>query len=235
MQGGCFCASYLEGESVLAGAEPHVLHLGAVDHHLSHISAGHKHWLLSGKSPCVCRPKCKKHCRHPQHVFLFSDHLATQHVQSWHCANALQSCRLLHNVVISKYGVMRSCIHSKGEQSLWQSCWGCVVVELDAFSDTKAWPNFPFQMKAEFVYSPQCVRALLEEGFKQDIISVPHWKTRRLEMRRRAAFSRSILSLVLSGQRPQAWGLCGHLLYRTWPDARSQPRIIFFPCGLWLT
>lgn len=44
MRGGCFCASYLEGESVLAGAEPHVLHLGAVDHHLSHISAGHKHW-----------------------------------------------------------------------------------------------------------------------------------------------------------------------------------------------
>lgn len=38
------CVSYLEGESVLAGAEPHVLHGGAVDHHLSHISAGHKHW-----------------------------------------------------------------------------------------------------------------------------------------------------------------------------------------------
>lgn len=35
---------YLEGEPVLAGAEPHVLHGGAVDHHLSHISAGHKHW-----------------------------------------------------------------------------------------------------------------------------------------------------------------------------------------------
>lgn len=47
-------------------------------------------------------------------------------------------------------------------------------------------------------------------------------------MRRWAAFSRSILSLVLSGQRPQAWGLCGHLLHGTWPDARSQPRIIFF-------
>lgn len=36
--------AYLEGESVLAGAEPHVLHWGAVDHHLSHIAAGHKHW-----------------------------------------------------------------------------------------------------------------------------------------------------------------------------------------------
>jgi len=35
---------YLEGESVLAGAEPHVLHGGAVDHHPSHLSAGHKHW-----------------------------------------------------------------------------------------------------------------------------------------------------------------------------------------------
>lgn len=40
----CICVSYLEGESVLAGAEPHVLHGGAGDHHLSHISAGHKHW-----------------------------------------------------------------------------------------------------------------------------------------------------------------------------------------------
>lgn len=36
--------SYLEGESVLAGTEPHVLHGGAVDHHLSHILGGHKHW-----------------------------------------------------------------------------------------------------------------------------------------------------------------------------------------------
>lgn len=41
--------SYLEGESVLAGAEPHVLHGGAVDHHLSHISAGHKHWAVGLK------------------------------------------------------------------------------------------------------------------------------------------------------------------------------------------
>lgn len=41
--------SYLEGESVLAGAEPHVLHGGAVDHHLSHISAGHKHWTVGLK------------------------------------------------------------------------------------------------------------------------------------------------------------------------------------------
>lgn len=40
----CVCVPYLEGEPVLAGAEPHVLHGGAVDHHLSHISAGHKHW-----------------------------------------------------------------------------------------------------------------------------------------------------------------------------------------------
>lgn len=40
----CVCVFYLEGESVLAGAEPHVLHGGAADHHLSHISAGHKHW-----------------------------------------------------------------------------------------------------------------------------------------------------------------------------------------------
>lgn len=43
------CVSYLEGESVLAGAEPHVLHGGAVDHHLSHISAGHKHWAVGLK------------------------------------------------------------------------------------------------------------------------------------------------------------------------------------------
>lgn len=41
--------SYLEGESVLAGAEPHVLHGGAADHHLSHISAGHKHWAAGLK------------------------------------------------------------------------------------------------------------------------------------------------------------------------------------------
>lgn len=38
------CVSYLEGESVLTGTEPHVLHGGAADHHLSHISAGHKCW-----------------------------------------------------------------------------------------------------------------------------------------------------------------------------------------------
>lgn len=43
------CASYLEGESVLARAESHVLHGGAVDHHLSHISAGHKHWAAGWK------------------------------------------------------------------------------------------------------------------------------------------------------------------------------------------
>lgn len=36
-------ASYLETEPVFAGAEPHVVHGGAVDHHLSHISAGPKH------------------------------------------------------------------------------------------------------------------------------------------------------------------------------------------------
>lgn len=43
------CASYLEGEPVLAGAEPHVLHGGAVDHHLSHTLAGHKHWSVGFK------------------------------------------------------------------------------------------------------------------------------------------------------------------------------------------
>lgn len=46
---GYFCASYLKGESVLAGAEPHVLHGGAADHHLGHISAGHKHWSAEMK------------------------------------------------------------------------------------------------------------------------------------------------------------------------------------------
>lgn len=40
------CVSYLEGEPVLAGAEPHVFHGGAVDHHLSHTLAGHKHWSV---------------------------------------------------------------------------------------------------------------------------------------------------------------------------------------------
>lgn len=43
------CVSYLEGEPVLAGAEPHVLHGGAVDHHLSHTLAGHKHWSAGFK------------------------------------------------------------------------------------------------------------------------------------------------------------------------------------------
>lgn len=41
--------SYLEGESILAGTEPHVLHGGAVDHHLSHILAGYKHWAVGLK------------------------------------------------------------------------------------------------------------------------------------------------------------------------------------------
>lgn len=45
----CVCVSYLKGESVLAGAEPHVLHGGAADHHLSHIAAGHKHWAAGLK------------------------------------------------------------------------------------------------------------------------------------------------------------------------------------------
>ena len=47
------CVSYLEGESVLAGAEPHVLHGGAVDHHLSHISAGHEHWAAGLKETVI--------------------------------------------------------------------------------------------------------------------------------------------------------------------------------------
>lgn len=49
------CVLYLEGESVLAGAEPHVLHGGAVDHHLSHISAGHKHWAAELRRSYVIR------------------------------------------------------------------------------------------------------------------------------------------------------------------------------------
>lgn len=78
---GCFCASYLEGESVLAGAEPHVLHGGAADHHLSHISAGHKHWSAEMKRRSF--------------VCFDSAQIKTQRAQSLHCANALQSCRLL--------------------------------------------------------------------------------------------------------------------------------------------
>lgn len=46
--------SYLEGESVLAGAQPHVLHGGAVDHHLSHISAGHKNWAAGSEEEKLC-------------------------------------------------------------------------------------------------------------------------------------------------------------------------------------
>lgn len=37
---------YLERKSVLGGTEPHVVHGGAVDHHLSHISDGHKRWTV---------------------------------------------------------------------------------------------------------------------------------------------------------------------------------------------
>lgn len=48
----CMRVSYLERESVLAGAEPHVLHGGAVDHHLSHISARHKHWAAEQNKLC---------------------------------------------------------------------------------------------------------------------------------------------------------------------------------------
>lgn len=45
---------YLEGESVFARTEPHVLHGGAVDHHLSHISAGHKHWAAGLTETKLC-------------------------------------------------------------------------------------------------------------------------------------------------------------------------------------
>lgn len=59
---------------------------------------------------------------------------------------------------------------------------------------------------------------------------------RRVETRCRVALlTLSILSPVPDGQWPQACGLFGHWLYRTWQQARSQPRIIwlngffFFP------
>lgn len=108
----CFGASYLEGESVLAGAEPHVLHWGAADHHLSHLSAGRKHWSaeMRRRSFVWFLPRLQ----HNVHRVCTARMLC----------KAAGSCRDVHEVAVSKYGMMCSCMSTKGEHSHCESALG---------------------------------------------------------------------------------------------------------------
>lgn len=139
-----FYSSYLEGEPVLAGAEPHVLHGGAVDHHLSHVSAGHKHWSAGRKEESFERSKSDDPS-HPQPC-LFC--LCLDRNVPMRCRAAGSRCGV-HEVAVSKYGVTCSCIRSRGARSHCESAPG----------DALWWnamhfapPNFPFQMKVERLF-----------------------------------------------------------------------------------
>lgn len=117
-----FCSSYLEGESVLAGAEPHVLHGGAVDHHLSHISAGHKHWSAGRKESFDMR---NTNAMPPPTPTMFVLPLpGSQRASAPMRCRAADSCCGVHKVAVSKYGMTRSCISSRGARSHCESSLG---------------------------------------------------------------------------------------------------------------
>lgn len=173
---GCFCASYLEGESVLAGAEPHVLHGGAVDHHLSHISAGHKHWSAETKRVCSwAKWKGKEQCFPPSTKFVFflpSSHHSVHKVGAvWrHCKAADSRCGV-HEVAVSKYSVMRCCISSKGEHTHCERVAGGVLwwnsMHLVPPKRTQTF-HFRWAKRVLFIHL-RCIfcGVLLEEGFMQ--------------------------------------------------------------------
>lgn len=216
MRRGCFCASYLEGESVLAGAEPHVLHGGAVDHHLSHISAGHKHWSAETKRRGFAweKSKGKEQCfSSPPSLFGFCLAHITACTKSALCEGTAKLQTFA--AVCTRWPFLNTawCAVALAAREntvivreLLGVCWWNSM-HLVPPKQTQTF-HFSWAKRVLFIHHRCiCCGALLEEGFKQETSS---WylslKDTLYETRRRSAFSCSILSLVPSGQRPQAWG-----------------------------